>query len=677
MAESGPGLKHLTWEDLTTWAGTTIVTRGRSYKKRVRDLRVTKDGAVLAWVDGTESYATKVKRDPSGKLSAICSCPYPGIPCKHAVALVLAYFDAVKAKEEVPRVSPEDRRLKLLHDGASLATSEPYPEDHDEYEDEDYEDFEEPEQRAEDHDPLPIPKASRARGKKRKRADVVRQRLESMSRKQLVEFVTDLIEQYPEIGQQIEEEEELKSGRVSGIVSSIRAEIESLASEPAWRSHWSDDGNIPDYSRVRERLQSLLNSGHADEVVDLGKDLWIMGNEQVGSSDDEGETGSQIAECMEVVLQAVLKSSLTPRDQILWIVDAYLSDEYDLLHSFDDWLDELEDKAAWSEVADTLLSRLEMTPTTAKKDDFSAGYLRQETMNWAIEALERCGRTLEIIPLLKREAPITQCYSTLVGYLLAEGLTAEAKAVAVDGFRKTLQGAPGIAWALEAELRRMAQADEDVRLVASYRALEFFNRPSLDSYKVLQEAAEAANQWPGVREGVLDFLETGARPDAPPAKEAGKPAPKSDKSWPLPETVVTIAPERSKHDRFPDTSTLIRIAIHEEDTATVIRWYEASKGQRFFGGYLDNEVAAAVKRSHPDVSLEIWRNMAEAQIREVKPAAYQVAAIHLVNMRDVYEKTQRLNEWTALINNIRAQHKAKRSLMQILDTLEAKRIIDT
>jgi hypothetical protein len=46
-------------------------------------------------------------------------------------------------------------------------------------------------------------------------------------------------------------------------------------------------------------------------------------------------------------------------------------------------------------------------------------------------------------------------------------------------------------------------------------------------------------------------------------------------------------------------------------------------------------------------------------------------------MRDIYQKTHRLAEWTALIGGIRIAHKPKRSLMQILDTLEAKRIVDT
>ena len=227
-------------------------------------------------------------------------------------------------------------------------------------------------------------------------------------------------------------------------------------------------------------MQSLLDLGHADEVVELGKDLWRLGNEQVASSDDEGETGSQISECMEVILQAVTKSSLSPRDQILWIIDTHLSDEYGLLDGSKDAFTELKDEKSWSEVADLLLDRLKGLPAARKESDFSAVYRRRGMMNWAIEALERCGRRKDIIPLLEREAPITQCYGTLVEHLLSATRRAEAKVVAVDGFRQTIDSAPRIAWDLEAKLLRIAEQDKDLPLVATYRSLEFFHRPSLD-----------------------------------------------------------------------------------------------------------------------------------------------------------------------------------------------------
>ena len=268
MAKHESAFERLTWEDLATWAGPTILSRGKSYKSQVRDLCLTADGGALAWVDGTRAYATMVKEEPSGMLSAICSCPYAGSPCKHGVAVVLVYLDALKSRKELPKVSAGDRRIELIRKTASPGTSELVVSvDEDEESDWDSEDSEE---EFESNGAGP-PRSLSTRTRKVKRGDIVRKTLESMSRDQLVEFVLGLIQQYPEIGKKIEEEDELKGGHVTGIVGSIRAEIEYLASEPAWREHWSGEGYIPDYSGVRERLESLLNSGYADEVVDLGK----------------------------------------------------------------------------------------------------------------------------------------------------------------------------------------------------------------------------------------------------------------------------------------------------------------------------------------------------------------------------------------------------------------------
>lgn len=119
MAEHGSGFEQLTWDDLTSWAGAKILSRGKSYKRQVSDLRRTNDGGILAWVHGTKRYVTVARRDSSGTLSAVCSCPYAWSPCKHSVAAVLAHLDSVKNKQDVPQVAKSDRRLKLIEDHSS------------------------------------------------------------------------------------------------------------------------------------------------------------------------------------------------------------------------------------------------------------------------------------------------------------------------------------------------------------------------------------------------------------------------------------------------------------------------------------------------------------------------------------------------------------------------------
>src|SRR3990172_7784279 len=109
-------LSDLTWADLESWAGTKIVSRGTSYQKSgaVRDLAVTDEGGLLAWVRGSENYATTASME-KGRLSSDCTCPY-GATCKHAVAIVLEYLDCLQKNTKVPLADTDDERLLLLED---------------------------------------------------------------------------------------------------------------------------------------------------------------------------------------------------------------------------------------------------------------------------------------------------------------------------------------------------------------------------------------------------------------------------------------------------------------------------------------------------------------------------------------------------------------------------------
>lgn len=59
----------LTWNDLEEWAGSKIVSRGKSYphQGRVSELAQTEDGGLIAWVDGSDRYATKTENKGTGK----------------------------------------------------------------------------------------------------------------------------------------------------------------------------------------------------------------------------------------------------------------------------------------------------------------------------------------------------------------------------------------------------------------------------------------------------------------------------------------------------------------------------------------------------------------------------------------------------------------------------------
>lgn len=659
----------LTWEDLKEWAGSKVVARGKSYRSAVEDLRVTADGRLLAWVEGGDRYATLVSISKSGKPSSVCTCPY-AIACKHAVAVVLRYLDAVQAEESIPAAEDEDERLERL----SRAQDES--------------DMDEDE--ADVASPVVSLKRLVKPGSTANPEVAVRRYLESLSQPALLDFVQRLASDFPGVRQRIADRVELQSGDIAKLIANTRREIEKVSAEPGWTRHWSNERHIPDYSRVQERLESLLQSGHADEVVTLGEYILQRGLQQVGMSDDEGETGQEIADSMEIVFRALKSSSKTGAERLLWDIDTRLRDNYCIMDNING---PLADNTAftladWSAVADNLMRRMEGIGISAAADrrdidGSDRGYRRKEIMRWLLDALKNGGRDREITAILMREAEITHCYVELVDHLLADKQKEAAAEWSRKGFERTIEKLPGIAWSLEERLRDLATRKKDWPLVAAFRAMEFFDRPDVERYTAIQNAVSSLGLWDVIRPMLLGWLETGVRPDKKPAAETprgGKrkasplPPATPKESWPLPPTSLLVPGEKGRYRFFPDTATLIAIAIEEKRNDDALRWYnhESKRG----GYWQDNHgetVAAAVQETHPDAALAIWKCIAKSQIAMTKPAAYQMAGACLEKMKPVYQRTGRLAEWERLLAELRVENARKPRMIEVLDGLEGKR----
>ena len=641
-------LRNLTLDDLREWAGAKILSRGKSYVRNVEGLSRTEDGTLAAWVSGSEEYATSVHLDSDGDFDYSCSCPYDWGPCKHTVAVVLAAAEHVKQKKTIPLLAKDDDLFHALFDDSD----DDYGDD-DEWQDEDEE---------------PDFTAAPATGKGKAR---LRKIFEGMDREELVTLLIDLSGRYPEIERGLLEKKQLATGRVDKVVSSLRREIREVTAEPAWRNHWNDEGNLPDYSHVREQLQALLESGHAEAVLQLGEDLWTRGNTQVEQSNDDGDTATAIAECMEVVLAAVPRSSLTPPQQLMWVIDHALTDEFSLLESGGKMLESgAYTQIHWREVADFLEARLKSIARPASAA-FSETYRRNGVLDMLLDAFERSGRRKEIIPLLEKEADSCSCYGKLVDALLAAGEKEKARLWCIRGFERTVENASGIAAELQGRLREMADKEKKYDLAASYRAEDFFSSASLKTYTELRKAAEKAKFWPSVRGCVLRYLETGQRPDP-----SGKG--KESKVWPLPTPEVMRPHDKSekRSEKFPNLDMLIGIAILERRFDDVVTLYQELKKTKRWGWETDKAVAEAVSETHPQTALDIWRAIAESLIGQVKPKAYEEAAIYLRRMCKVYQETRRASDWQNLLGELRREHKAKRRLMEVLDGLSGKKITD-
>jgi uncharacterized Zn finger protein len=698
------GWADLTWDALDRWAGAGAVSRGRTYQRggRVKDLKVTAEGDLLATVDGTERYATTVTLGPKRKASSLestCTCPV-GYACKHAVAVVAEYLEALAEDRDVPVAAEDDPRWAKL-DG----------EDDGEWDGDDDDDWDDDKE-----DSYPVRKPVARKTAARQQAGTadwdakIEGHLRSKTQGDLADLVWSLVRRFPEVYQEFRERIALQEGDVDQLVGEARREIKKVTSEPAWRNHWSDEGHIPDYSPIRHRLERLLDLGHADEVVSLGRDMIKRGIQQVGESHDEGETATALAACLGVVFQAVPRSSLSVPQRLLFAIDAELADGYDIINDesapvFDAKIDP-ED---WSAVADALIKRLKPSNGREALGDanFSRNYERDQLTNWVAMALGNAGREGELRTLYESEARATGSYERVVKYLLEKERFDDAESWAREGIDATSATLPGIAASLAASLCELAQKRKQWDVVAAHSAVKFFSdHPSPSTFDDLVKAAKKAGFEEPVRDAALRFLETGtlpyrvASPPATPASVKGRrAAPKTsvapeptltdrlviDKSWPLPvpDYLIPLLKGNGRYGREPGPrlDVLLELAIIARRPDEVLRWFDKMRAgdkrtpySSTSPAYAD-QVAGAVASAYPDRAIEIYKAGLNAQLPNAQPSAYGSAGEYLKKLRPIYESLSRGGEWLSLVASIRENYRNRPRFMEVLDGLEGQTII--
>lgn len=676
------GWTTLGWDDLTEWAGSRSVERGRVYQKqgRVHDLAISEDGWLLATVTGGARYAVTVWCEPlpnkSGAIYSRCTCPVGASGCKHAVAVVAEYLRNLSGGEAVPVADQDDERWELLADEPEEENPEDDPGFNSDEDDPDEEDFYVHRHRH----------AETAGKKARKTIDEkIRKHIEAKDREDLVELVWSLTERFPELREEFSDRITLGEGNVDHLVTEARKEIRRVASESGWQNNWKGEGHTPDYSRVKQRLERLLELGHPDAVVRLGTELMTLGNEQIGQSNDEGETAEAVGECMPVIFQAVAASTLPPARKLLFAIDAHLRDDYGIVNDAADTVLKMAGAvSAWSEVADVMAQRAK---SPVKEDDpFSRKYQHERIVDWLIRALENAGREGEILAVCELEARVSGSYERLVQRLIEMKRYDEAERWAAEGIERTVAKLPGIASNLEKLLCEMAIQRRQWLIAAAHAALGFFSAPSRERFQQLIKAAAKAGCEDSIRSTALKFLETGISPLPLSSKASTKSA--ANTKWPLP-VPSYLLPLWNTESRFrpaagPHFDVLIDIAIVDRRHDDVLRWYDAMLagqkprgGMSWYesGGYADG-VAAAVAESHPERSLDIYRQRVNDYLPHAGVSSYEAIAGYLRKMRPIFRQLHRESEWDGLLADIRLHYKKRPRFMEILDRLDSRPIVE-
>jgi uncharacterized Zn finger protein len=665
---------HLTWDHLEEWAGSTIVSRGRTYQRRgaVRDLALTGDGQLLAWVSGTRRYVTRVSFQGRKRLESQCTCPY-WTTCKHAAAVVLRYLDCLKEKTAVAKAEEDDPRFALLEEHEAMGNDKHANPDADDEEDDGYDDDDDEE---EWHEPQPSRRSSR-------KPSWLRDYLQEHTKAELVSLLAEVAGNHPEIRQELHDRQTLATGKTAEMVRAVRGEIASLGDV-----FLNDDGfgsSGADLGRLETHLDGLVKAGQPDTVVRLGPELLQAGNEAI-EADHEGESSSGLGACLSIVFQALPRSGLSAADQLAWAVDRALDDGYGLCEAgLEKFWKSRHARADWSELADRLGQRLDADRPPRRGDSsaadsssgsFSDRYRRDAISNWMITALGKCGREDEIIPLCESEAPVTHSHTRLVDFLIQAKRWEEAERWCLQGIEATEPSYAGLASKLRDRLRTISEKTGDRLRAVAFHADTFFASPDLGTFHELRKAARKAKVGEPVEAWARHYLETGNRPEPTGVRPRGKRQGDPETDWPLPDIGV---PGKEPHRSLdtPMTGVLIDIAIDEKKPDEILRWYDnrqhTGRG-RFFGpAHPDARVADAVKQTHPDRAIAIWKAIAEGHIAETQVKAYQAAGTYLRQVRDLMIRLRRKGKWEEYLHELRVRNKRKPRCMEVLDRLEGRR----
>lgn len=614
------------------------------------------------------------------------------------MAVILAFLHAVESGTHVPKTDDDDRRLTLIENGGEDELSD------DEFDEENVHDTEFDGVDAPALKGSGKPTTRKSESRKKSSSDMQTRSKQKITDSDIVDFLSakckdDLVRIIMQVcrgdaklRQTYVDRIMLETGNHAAMIREAQKELRSVTSEDAWHNSWEGHGSLPDYSRLQSQLRSLVDAEQFDAVVQLGRELIERGMQQVEQSHDEGETAGQIMSTLSIIAEAIVPCSLTDVEKILFVIDSFLKDGYDLCNSFGHVLDRRYPKSVWTEVAEILKSRLSSQVVGKKdrgSDDFIRSYQRERLSGWIIRALEASGDEVAAMNFSIDEATKAGSYQRAVDRLIAMKRYDEAKALASQGLQNTDPTYAGLINRLQDSLATIAAKSKDHSVAAAIAAERFVARPDVSSLQDLLKAAKKAKCDAATNAVAMHFLETGERPSFTTAAKTQTEKPNKAealqiKRWPfLAPPGAQAKTQRSVQGQAgkpsPHFDVLIRLSIQQRDPESVLRWYDelqASQARnRFRFNRFETEVADAVSSTHPDRAVQLYCTQADRLAAETNTKLYPQSVSLLKKARQVLKLNKREHEFEVVLATFHNRHDRKPRLVELLRSLGGQPIV--
>ncbi|MCX6699157.1 MAG: hypothetical protein NTV68_04390, partial [Methanomicrobiales archaeon] len=592
--------------------------------------------------------------------------------CKHAVAVVLEYLECLKNNVPVRTLADNDPRLLVLArfmpgNGMDLPLANTsHPKTQSEL------------------------SGNGVTGDDLSAEEKLHAYFDGLTKADLVKILDDICQETPEIGQDILTRIVLVSAAPEALLKSLVTDIAMLAREPGMEVYGEWRSAATDYHSMNDRMEVLLTSGFADDVLKCGRDLFQSANAEIEWMDENGEDieygeggeeidGSEeiveeVSECIKTVFTALERSTLPVHERMMYVADLGFNDIYGLCpedHAF--WNGPFTEDD-WSRFADLLIIRLaadEDADDLDSEENFMV-YPREDVNGKLLFAFESANRSEDAVRFCIGAAAKPGYSPSLVRYLIRLKRWEEARQWIGREIRQE-HGHSGNEEELRTLLIELWEQEDDWLHIAGMRAEMFLCNPSIYSYPKLKLASERAGAWREVSEGISDFLTRHKTPVSC-VSQSGEGErvlgilPRSG--------VIRLKPER--RTPAPAYELLIAIAIEENDPDEVLVWYDLYMTEKpacplppvFVG-----EIAGTIAEKFPERAVALLKQIAEVYLKEARPKSYELAIRQIRTIRDTLKRQDQLPEWELYLGELKKDHKRKKLFIDMLAVLDERPIV--
>lgn len=423
---------------------------------------------------------------------------------------------------------------------------------------------------------------------------------------------------------------------IQAMVNDAGNAIKEAASAPDFEDYYG--APEPDYADIAKKLRTIVQCGKPDLALQLAAEVFNTCDNAISVYDYEFNIIGGVVEVALAALDALRAMDWQPAQKMIWAIRAMLADDFGYCECFEEWLRDMEDSSAWSEVADYLA-----------RHPAGDGWRKSTWMDLRKLALEKAGRSGELMRLYEEQAKEKGDYLELADYLLGQGRDADAE----KWLNKALEApkSPYEAMELRKRLIGIREKAGDLDAAMALRAENFVDSPDVEEYADCAKAAGA--RWEKLKPLLMRYLEQGKLPWLDPA-------------WPF----GIKGQGKAKRGTFPLYGELVELAFYEKRPLDALKWYDEQRGKRGRSRISPILLAAEVKDAAPERSLAIWKAQAETLIAETKSRSYLEAGRYLEQMLALSAKMGDKDRWRTYLGALREQHKRKKNFIKVLDALE-------